>query len=684
MFLEILLGLSLLSSLIVGGVAYGVSQGTKKEKLFFLVYLFGVFLWTVGIFWQYFLPKGIAYHAGDGPYLLNQIIYLGAALAIFSQYLFFSFYKKKEKRISFFQGAAIALFCAFLVLLFVKNHFFSEVILSPDEYAIITRGKGIHFFVFYILFFYAGSFITLLSRIKSTKNLIYKTQFKYLLWIFLIANTSAILTNMVLPTYLHVPQLNSLGPVFYILEASFFLYATTRLRFMDLQLTAQKYFSYFSNGALYVIPFVFLSIQKGEFFSLSFLGGELFLLVSLLFLFWNKTLAPLNSFWNYVFYGSAENPIQKIKNSLKGFQQSVSAGLGLLAQGLRVKEAQFVYEGQSVPQLQHFFSSSLQGELVRDEIDVRAGVRPTKQLRTIKAEMDRYMISVALPVFDRQQKLLGVLLLKQKLGGGLFSVQEIRATRVLLEKATVYLSPESTHKEIETRLGNPQFVSKEFLNNLMHEIRTPLMMAQNVKEMIEWGKLKPEDREFLAESEESIQELTRKLDRISEAFQWQQKLIPLEKSFISLESLFDFLVREFPPEKISISVEMPSLLRKKLFLVDTKAIKSAFQEIIRNALFFCKQKNPRVQIKISQKKQDLIFVFQDNGIGIKTSQWDSVFDLLSVVAESRNPRECGLGVGLTKAKGVIEAHGGEIKIIASQAGKGTTFQVIIPCEEIKA
>ena len=63
----------------------------------------------------------------------------------------------------------------------------------------------------------------------------------------------------------------------------------------------------------------------------------------------------------------------------------------------------------------------------------------------------------------------------------------------------------------------------------------------------------------------------------------------------------------------------------------------------------------------------------DTGAGIPKERLGKVFDRL----ETDPDRPGGVGLGLTIAKQIVEAHGGEI-VVKSQLGKGSTFEFTIP------
>ena len=69
---------------------------------------------------------------------------------------------------------------------------------------------------------------------------------------------------------------------------------------------------------------------------------------------------------------------------------------------------------------------------------------------------------------------------------------------------------------------------------------------------------------------------------------------------------------------------------------------------------------------------------QDHGIGITEDKLKKIFDEF-YQTESPNTRHYGgLGIGLTIAKGLVEAQGGKIWAESDGEGKGSTFKVLFP------
>jgi signal transduction histidine kinase/GAF domain-containing protein len=69
--------------------------------------------------------------------------------------------------------------------------------------------------------------------------------------------------------------------------------------------------------------------------------------------------------------------------------------------------------------------------------------------------------------------------------------------------------------------------------------------------------------------------------------------------------------------------------------------------------------------------------FKDNGDGIEEEDFKIIFEPF------KSTKEDGMGVGLTVNKNIIEKMDGEINILSSTIGKGTTFEILLPEEKIK-
>jgi len=109
-------------------------------------------------------------------------------------------------------------------------------------------------------------------------------------------------------------------------------------------------------------------------------------------------------------------------------------------------------------------------------------------------------------------------------------------------------------------------------------------------------------------------------------------------------------------------------------VADESQMISLIQNLIGNALKFCKDRIPEIKIAVQERKQDWLFSIEDNGIGISPELHDKIF----IIFQRLHSREefPGTGIGLAVCKKIVERHGGKIWL-ESEPGKGTKFYFTI-------
>jgi PAS domain S-box-containing protein len=107
---------------------------------------------------------------------------------------------------------------------------------------------------------------------------------------------------------------------------------------------------------------------------------------------------------------------------------------------------------------------------------------------------------------------------------------------------------------------------------------------------------------------------------------------------------------------------------------DKEQILRVLKDIILNAIKFTNE-NCEVTVCAEESEDQLIDIsIKDNGIGIKNEDLERIFEQYVKI----DPQSSGSGLGLSVAKSIIEAHGGEIYAESSGLGKGSTFHVLLP------
>ena len=121
-------------------------------------------------------------------------------------------------------------------------------------------------------------------------------------------------------------------------------------------------------------------------------------------------------------------------------------------------------------------------------------------------------------------------------------------------------------------------------------------------------------------------------------------------------------------ERIHIVNSLPTIRgdRNQLMLV--------MQNLLENALKFCGERTPSVEIDFYTETTGTVFVVRDRGMGIEPRYHDRIFTLF----ERLDNDESGTGVGLALVKRIIEHHNGRLWVESSGIDTGTTFYFMVP------
>lgn len=120
---------------------------------------------------------------------------------------------------------------------------------------------------------------------------------------------------------------------------------------------------------------------------------------------------------------------------------------------------------------------------------------------------------------------------------------------------------------------------------------------------------------------------------------------------------------------------LPTIKTHKLFLF------LVFKNLIENGLKYNENPSPLIKVSYFAKNGTHYFQFKDNGIGIAPQFQERVFGMFKRLNDRGT--YSGSGLGLSICKKMMEKLDGDISIIQSEEGKGSTFQVMFPFMEMR-
>jgi two-component system sensor histidine kinase BaeS len=230
-----------------------------------------------------------------------------------------------------------------------------------------------------------------------------------------------------------------------------------------------------------------------------------------------------------------------------------------------------------------------------------------------------------------------------------------------------------------TRLQAADEQRRVFLSDVTHELRTPLtIMRGNLEGMLD-GVYAPDQARLKLILDET-QVLSRLVDDLRTLALTESGSLVLNRQPTDLAELIQDSAEAFnsrldgaqaviktkaPPDLPPVSVD-PERMRQVLLNLIANAVRytPAGGTILLRAEAVATKNGPAVEIDV-----------QDAGAGIAPEDLPHVFDRFYKTRDSR-----GMGLGLSIAKSLVEAHGGTIAA-ESEFGQGTTIRVILPRDE---
>lgn len=214
------------------------------------------------------------------------------------------------------------------------------------------------------------------------------------------------------------------------------------------------------------------------------------------------------------------------------------------------------------------------------------------------------------------------------------------------------------------------------LNSLSHELRTPIStIIAGIDTLKTYGTMiSPEDRdELLGEMEIASVRLDREVGNLLNMNRLETGNLGLKKDWADINEMIFLTIEKFP--KASSRIQFIVEENLPLFKVDVGLLEQVIYILIHNAISYT-PKDSSIFVEANVYNDHLRLVVADNGSGLPVELKDKVFDKFYRLP---NTLPGGSGLGLSIAKGFVEAHQGSIQV-ANRAEGGAQFTILIPAE----
>ena len=230
-------------------------------------------------------------------------------------------------------------------------------------------------------------------------------------------------------------------------------------------------------------------------------------------------------------------------------------------------------------------------------------------------------------------------------------------------------------------------VKRQLTRMVTHELRTPLISINTVVDVIsrQIGQLSPgELQELLDTISLGSRRLSHRVEQLVYITQLEAGILDHEtitrdgmpmRLWEQLVSANNLARRYAYQQHPNVSVQLHDRDRDSVVMCNPPALKQALAELIANALTFSPE-NSEVTITQSRSGGNVIVSIVDEGPGIPEDRLEEALNEFSQLDRETNEQQ-GMGMGLTLARRILEAHGAVMEIL-SIVGKGTQVRIALP------
>lgn len=217
-----------------------------------------------------------------------------------------------------------------------------------------------------------------------------------------------------------------------------------------------------------------------------------------------------------------------------------------------------------------------------------------------------------------------------------------------------------------------------FLATLSHELRTPLAPIVNLIEVLQMRNDLPEAVGPLLEMmARNVWMQVRLIDDLLDVTRIGNGKLTLQPEPVDLHAVLrnveDMMSADFREARVTLVLELNA--QSAALQADTTRINQVFWNILKNALKFTPA-DGRVSIRTMNPAPDLVRVLiEDSGQGMDADQLTRIFQPFE---QAHSGYRKGLGLGLAIARGIVQAHGGQIAAHSDGLEQGSLFAVTLP------
>ena len=244
------------------------------------------------------------------------------------------------------------------------------------------------------------------------------------------------------------------------------------------------------------------------------------------------------------------------------------------------------------------------------------------------------------------------------------------------------LAEQALH-ETHTELEHAYQLQREFLNNVTHEVRTPLTAVIGYAEMLIdeiAGPVSSEQTALLKKLMTSSEQLLDIVNSVLRIARMKSGKVAINPKACDPRLVVEQSVSTVMPQAIQkgIDININAESSVGIGIYDEEKLTAVITNLLTNAVKFTNAGS--IEVSVNQRTTNTEIIVADSGIGIDESGIVTIFDEFAQLDQPRKHKPTGFGIGLAIVAAVVETMGASL-IVSSAKDIGTAFTLHVPALE---
>lgn len=228
-------------------------------------------------------------------------------------------------------------------------------------------------------------------------------------------------------------------------------------------------------------------------------------------------------------------------------------------------------------------------------------------------------------------------------------------------------------------LSKSEILKNDFIANVSHEIKTPLMIIQSYADELQNANLSEEEKnKYSKDLQSACRRLNLLVMNILKLNKLENQKLSLEITRFDLSELLTAQVLQFEEIIEEKKIELTCDIQEDVFIQSVPGyLEIVFNNLMSNAIKFTETQG-KIYVSLKQNQDEYTICFKDDGCGMDSETGRRIFDKF-YQGDTSHAKE-GNGLGLALVKKVIDLLGGTIRV-ESELHKGTNFEIVL--KEVK-